>query len=56
MFFRGDVLFSRNILIVIKSWRMRWAGACGAYGRQDECMQNIGEEIWRKGTTSKAYA
>jgi hypothetical protein len=42
---------SPNIIWVIKSRRMRWAGACGMYGRQERCTQGFGEKTQGKETT-----
>ena len=33
----NDLYCSPNIVRVIKSRRMRWAGACGTYGGRERC-------------------
>ena len=35
---------SPNIVRVVKSRRMRWAGACGTYGGRERCAQGFGGE------------
>ena len=41
----NNVYSSPNIVRVIKSRRMRWGGACSAYGGEERCIQGFGEEI-----------
>jgi predicted DNA-binding protein len=40
----NDLYFSPNIVRLIKSGRMRWAGACSAYGGEERRMQGFGGE------------
>ena len=40
----NDLYSSPNIVRVIKSRRMRWAGACGTYGGRERCAQDFGGE------------
>ena len=40
----GDLYSLPNILRVVKSRRMRWAVACGAYGGGERCLQDSGGE------------
>ena len=40
----SDLYSSPNIVRVIKSRRMRWAGACGTYGGRESCAQGFGGE------------
>jgi hypothetical protein len=40
-----------NTIWVIKSRRMRRAGACGMYGTDERCIQGFGEDNCRKKTT-----
>jgi hypothetical protein len=39
-----------NIVRVAKPRRMRWAGACGAYGGGERCAQGVGGKARRKET------
>jgi len=36
-----DLFSSPNIIRVIKSRRVRWAGACGTYGGEKRCIQHF---------------
>ena len=40
----NDLYSSPNIVRLIKSRRMRWAGACSTYGRQERRIQGFGGE------------
>jgi len=44
----NDLYSSPNIVRVIKSRRMKWAGHVAAYGRQELRIEGFGGEIWRK--------
>jgi len=47
----NDVYSSPNIVRVINSRRMRWGGACSAYGGEERRVQGFGAEIYGKETT-----
>ena len=38
----NDLYSSPTIVRVIKSRRIRWAGACGTYGGRERCAQGFG--------------
>ena len=40
----NDMYCSPNIVRVIKSRRMRWAGHVGTYGGRERCAQGVGGE------------
>jgi len=40
----NNLYSSPNIVRVIKSRRMRWRGACSAYGKGERCVQGFGGE------------
>ena len=40
----NDLYSSPNIVRVIKSRRLRWAGTCGTYGGRERCAQGVGGE------------
>jgi len=40
----NDLYFSPNIIRVIKSRRLKWAGHIARYGGQKRCMQGFGRE------------
>ena len=40
----SDLYSLPNIVRVVKSRRMRWVGACGAYGGGERCAQGSGWE------------
>jgi hypothetical protein len=50
---RRNLYSSPNIIRVIKSRRMRWAGHVARMGAEEECIQNIGGKASRKETTRK---
>ena len=41
----NDLYCSPNIVRVIKSRRIRWTGACDAYGGGERCVRVFGGEI-----------
>jgi hypothetical protein len=48
---------STNIIIIIESKRIRWAGHVARMGeREEECVQNFGGRTRKKETTRKMYA
>ena len=51
----SDLYSLPNIVRVVKSRRMRWAGhgACGAYGGGERCAQGSGGETSGKETTGE---
>jgi hypothetical protein len=52
----NDLYCSTNIVRVIKSRRMRWAGHISAYGGQERRIQGFGGEISGKETTWEIQA
>jgi len=40
----NDLYCSPSIFRVIKSRRIRWTGACSAYGGEERCIQGFGGE------------
>jgi hypothetical protein len=52
----NDLYSSPNIIRVIKSRRMRWAGACSTYGGKERCILDFGGETRGKATTWETQA
>jgi hypothetical protein len=48
-----DLYSSPSVIRIIKSKRMRWGGACGTDGREEERVYVIGRKSRWKETTSK---
>ena len=48
----NDMHYSPNIVRVIKPRRMRWVGACSAYGGEERRIQRFGEKKnrWKETT------
>jgi hypothetical protein len=40
-----DLFFSPNVVRMIKSRKMRWAGQVAGMGGEERCTQDFGEEI-----------
>jgi hypothetical protein len=51
----NDLYCSPNIVRVIKSKRMRWAGHVACMG-EERCIQGSGGKTWGKETTRKTQA
>jgi hypothetical protein len=47
----NDLYSSPNIIRVIKSRRMRWAGRVARMGEKDRCIQDFDGETWGNATT-----
>jgi hypothetical protein len=51
-----DLYSSPNIVRVIKSRRMRWAGHVAPMGGEERCVQGFGGETWGKETPGETQA
>ena len=49
----NNLYCSPKFVLVIKSGRMRWGGACSAYGGEEICIHGLGVETCEKETTLK---
>jgi len=50
----NDLYSSPNIIRVIKSKRMKWAGHVARIGGEERCIQGFGGETWGKGPLGRS--